>query len=173
MVSDGALNVSGDGSYDATTYGGPNHCADSVQPGVSFPAGYPKADPTDYPWPVDFTNSPPACTYSGTSFSRNSGTIPSGVYCATSSITISGYGISGNVTLIAPTVAISGNNNNLTPYTKNLLIYQTGSAPLSISGNNMEGGWVFAPNAQVTINGNNWTMTGNGPNILVNASLIL
>lgn len=194
MRSDGALNVAGGSgsSYDATTYGGPNHCADNVPPGA-FPAGYPQADPTDYPWPIDFTNSAPACTYSATSYSWTSGSIPAGVYCATTSITVTNSGgpVSGNVTFIAPTISIAGNNNNLTPYSKNLLIYQTGSTPLNITGNNMQGGWIFAPNAQVVITGNNgtssgfveaqdinvtgnnWTMTGNGPNVLVSAALIL
>jgi hypothetical protein len=189
--SNGPLTMVGSnhGTFDDTTYGGPNHCNYTPNSNFTFPTGYPQADPTDYSWPIDYSQSPPACTYSGKTFSFSGGTIPSGTYCATGSITVSGG--SGNVTFVAPSISITGNNVNLTPYSGKLLLYQTGSGTLTVAGNNGDSGWIFAPNATVSMSGNNgsysgfiealnviiagnnWNFTGNGPNIMVSASLIL
>jgi hypothetical protein len=70
---------------------------------------------------------------------------------------------------------------NLTPYANGLLLYQTGTTQLTVNGNTLSGGTIFAPDATVVlngnsgsnsgfvealdlvVNGNNWSFTGTGP----------
>jgi hypothetical protein len=61
-------------------------------------------------------------------------TIPSGVYCTTSQIQVSGGNITGNVTFVTPKFNISGANVTLTPYYQDLLIYATGANNSNWSG---------------------------------------
>jgi type II secretory pathway pseudopilin PulG len=186
VVSNGSLNEAGqNNALGPTSYGGPGSCADSIT-GLhnTFTSG-PTADPTLTPFPIDYRDNPPACTFSGSNFSwtQNNFAIPDGVYCATGSITVTGNNMSGNVTFKANTVSITGNSESFTPYagTNNLFIWQTGPSPMTLTGNTFAtGGTIFAPSADVTINGNsavtafveandvtitgnNFTINGSGP----------
>jgi Flp pilus assembly protein TadG len=187
--SNGAGHQPGNNNtFGDTSYGGPNNCSWSATGANNHYAGGPTPDPKTEPWPIDYSQNPPACTYSATSFTwtKNNSTIPSGVYCATGTIDVKGNQICGNVTFIATTIVFSGNSNNgggctLTPYADGLLAYQTGTSPLDVIGNNISGGTIFAPNARVvmtgnngtgsgyiealdiTVAGNNWNFTGTGP----------
>ncbi|MDQ6834694.1 MAG: hypothetical protein M3016_00725, partial [Actinomycetota bacterium] len=162
----------------AVTYGGPNGCSAQVT-GNQYTSL--TRDPVLEPWPEDYSQNTPACTVSAPSFtfSTNNATIPSGVYCATGNITLSGTNMSGNVTFIAGSFTISASGNRFTPYASNLILYQTGSSTMHLGSLNL-GGTVFAPNATVIIDGNvnisafveadridvqgsNFTMTGTGP----------
>jgi hypothetical protein len=49
------------------------------------------------------------------------GVIPPGVYVTTGKFKLSGKGTTGQVTLIAPEIHISGHSNRLTPYVRNVL----------------------------------------------------
>lgn len=186
VISNGSLNEAGqNNTLGPTSYSGPGGCPDSIT-GLhnTFTSG-PTADPTLTPFPVDYRNNPPACTFSGTNFSwtQNNFAIPDGVYCATGSITVTGNNMSGNVTFIANSVSITGNSESFTPYagTNNLFIWQTGSSTMTLTGNTFgAGGTIFAPTADITIDGNsavtafveaddvaitgnNFTINGSGP----------
>ncbi len=128
--SNGAMHVSGNSNVlGPTSYGGPWNCSVKVDGNRNqFSAGAPSLDRKFEPWPVDYRTNLPACTYRGSNFNFNRGTIPSGVYCATGSITVSGNGVTGNVTFVAPNIQISGNSNNLTAYANGLLAYAVGSS---------------------------------------------
>ena len=161
--SNGALGITGNNNaFGPTTYGGPSSCAGgAVGSNNTFTSG-PSVDHSLEPWPNDYTSNSPPCTYSGTTFSWiGSGiTIPSGVYCASGAITITGNNIGGTVTLKAASFSMIGNNLSLTPYWNGLAIYQTGASALAITGNNLNGGTVFAPNAEIDVTGNNATTSG-------------
>jgi Flp pilus assembly protein TadG len=182
--SNGAFGQNGNNnSYGATTYGGPNGCSYSNTGNNNTFTSGPTVDSNTEPWPEDFSTNPPACTYSAASFTWNTSnlTLPSGVYCATGAMTINGNNITGSVTLIANSLSLNGNNLSLTPYTDGLLIYQKGTGALTVNGNNLVDATIFAPNATVvlngnngagsgyveakdiTVNGNNYTFTGDGP----------
>jgi hypothetical protein len=81
-------------NFGTTTYGGPNNCSLTKNgSGNTFGGGNPTVDPTNQPWPFDYSTltfpSVPACTpgpntFIAASFSwTSSGTIPPGIYCAT------------------------------------------------------------------------------------------
>jgi hypothetical protein len=156
---------SNNSTFGTSTYGGPNGCSFTGNgTGNTFGgASSPTVDTKLEPWPDNYATSPPACTYSGSSFTWNTSgaTIPSGVYCATGQISINGNSLSGNVTFIASSFNLNGNSESFTPYTENLLIYQTGSNALDINGNSYVNlGTVFAPSANVVLNGNSGTVNG-------------
>jgi Flp pilus assembly protein TadG len=186
IISNGSLSDSGNPSsgYGPATYGGPNHCSYTDNGKGSFSSG-PTATTTLNPYPDDFRDHPPTCTFSGASFtwSSNNATIPSGVYCATGAITLSGNHLSGtDVTFIAASIVVSGQNPTYTaPSDTNLLFWVTGTTTLDITSNSITvGGTIFAPTASVvfdgnaggtafieandvTINGNSFDLTGSGP----------
>ena len=149
--SNGAMHVSGNNNVMGnTTYGGPYNCGVKVDGHQNqFAAGTPAVDRKLEPWPVDYRTNLPACTFRGTNFSFNKGTIPSGVYCASGTISVSGNGVTGNVTFIAANIQISGNSNSLTAYANGLLAYAAGStcggddhwSGGSDWGNSFDGGW--------------------------------
>ena len=161
VVSNGTLSETGSSNaLGPTTYGGPNTCSErNTGSGNTFTSG-PTVNSALSPFPIDFRNSPPTCTFSGTSFSwtQSNYAIPDGVYCATGSISVTGSNLSGNVTFIGNSVSITGSSENFTPYpgTNNLFIWQTGSGGLSLTGSGFAyGGTVFAPTAAVSITGSN------------------
>jgi Flp pilus assembly protein TadG len=163
VVSNGHVDFQGNNNtIGPITYGGPNGCSATNTTGNGNSFTSLTRDPSNHTWPLDYSTSFPACTYSGSSFSWSTTgvTIPSGVYCATGNISITGNSVTGNVTFRAASFTLSGNNANLTPYYNNLLIYQTGSSTLNITGNNLNGGHIFAPTATVIISGTNATTTG-------------
>lgn len=166
-VSNGSFfQDSNDSTFATTTYGGPNKCSYVGNGSGNTYAGKstPTSSSTLAPWPDDYATSPPACTYSASSYTfqnDNGATIPAGVYCASGQITIDGNDLSGNVTFIASSFNLNGTGENFTPYTQNLLFYQTGSNALDINGNDFVAiGTVFAPTASVVLNGNGGTVSG-------------
>jgi hypothetical protein len=164
--SNGSLIQNSNSSvYGVSTYGGPNGCSYTSNGNNNTYGGAsgPTPDANLEPWPVDYSSSPPACTYSASSFAWNTSnaTLPSGVYCATGQISINGNNLSGNVTFIASSFNLNGNSENFTPYAQNLLIYQTGSNALDINGNDFVTlGTVFAPSASIVLNGNSGSVSG-------------
>jgi Flp pilus assembly protein TadG len=185
--SNGFMTIPGSSNtLSTTTYGGPNGCTFSNPGGSSNTFGgsaNPTVDSKTEPWPYDYTKDTPACTFSGSSFSWNTdgATIPSGVYCATSQITINASRLSGTVSLIAPKISLSGSFDTLTPYYHGLSMYQTGTNDMQLNGSSETFGTVFAPNAtikltgssgtitgffeglNISISGSSWTLAGNGP----------
>ena len=102
-------------------------------------------------------------------------------------IAVNGNSISGSATMIATALQFNSNSTQIAPYPgeNGLVAYQTGTQPLTINGNGyLDGGTIFAPNApivfnsngagtisgfmeaqDVTINANNLTINGTGPNV--------
>lgn len=164
-ASNAGLSITASGNtLGPTTYGGPNHCGSSVDSGstVNGSTG-PKATSTASPWPEDFSSAyPSACTLTQDTWTwtNSSMAIPSGVYCATTSITIKGSSLTGNVTFIAPALTVSGSSLSFTPYYHGLTYYQIGTTPLQLSGSSINSGAVFVPNAPVIITGSNISATG-------------
>jgi Flp pilus assembly protein TadG len=178
---------SNNGRFGPTTFGGPNRCSATLTGNNDSYSSGPTQDPSLYPYPYDYSKVSLPCTYSGASFSWGSSgtTIPSGVYCATGQISLSGSNMScSSCTFIADSLVLTGNNESFPPYagTGNLSFYETGTTTLALSGNSfLTGGTVFAPNAsvvmsgntgsasgfiealRVTISGNNFSFTGTGP----------
>lgn len=164
-------NGSNNDSFGWVDYGGPNSCSAHDGNGT-FTSGLPVFHKNASGWPWDPRPDLPACTYSAASFNFNMGgmAIPSGVYCATGNITLSGNNMSGNVTFIAASFTLTGNNGSFTPYwglsdcscSTGLFVYQTGSSTLTLGGNGAGGiyGAVFAPNAQIVETANSFTATG-------------
>lgn len=198
--SNGGLAIPGSGNtYGATTYGGPNGCSASISGGGNTFDGSstPTKDTSTQTWPEAWYNSASAvpsgiCDYTGSSFSWSSGgtassyrVLPSGTYCATSSISISAQYVQCNCTFIAPSVAFPGSHLNLTAYYSDLLIDDYGTSDFNIAGSNDTlTGTIYVPNARLGISGSNsslftallegntisisgsgWTLTGNGPSM--------
>jgi Flp pilus assembly protein TadG len=185
IVSNGGFIVSGGDNYaDGATYS--TNCEPDVHhtDTNNFPVGAnPVGDPVQEPWPVSYSTSDFNCDFSASSFNWSGAvTIPSGVYCATSKINLSGgSGPSGNVTLIAPQINISASNTHLTPYANGVLFFGTGPKAVQVSGSG--GDWtglIYGPNGEVQlpgalnyigfvesqtihISGSGVNMTANGP----------
>ena len=114
-------------------------------PAGSACAGSPCREPNDdvyRTWPVWFTPSefgfPNACTYTGVvihispgivtvdgapAFEGADSAVPAGSYCALKSINLDGNGLTGSITAIAPTIAINGDNQTLTPFASGVLLF--------------------------------------------------
>lgn len=188
IISNGNFNVSGGSNYAGyATAGGPSSCAPKISgTGNRFPTNGTPASHTDLiPWPAYFTTSNFTCNFSAANFtfSTSNVTIPSGVYCATNKISVTGGSIKGNVTFIAPNFSISSSNSVFTPYQNGVLWFDTGTQDFSFSGsNNNWTGIIFDPNGtadltgsalssyngmvealNVNLTGSNWAMTGTGP----------
>jgi Flp pilus assembly protein TadG len=197
--SNGGLSIPGsNNTWGPTSYGGPNNCTASISnQGNTFNgSSTPTSDTSTQTWPEAWFNSAPGagvCDYSASSFSwstdgtaSNYKVIPSGTYCATSSISISGKYITCNCTFIAPTVAFPGSYLNLTAYYSDLLIdhYSSGSdfniagsndqltgtiyvpfRRLGISGSNGSLFNVLLEGNTVSISGSGWSLNGNGPSM--------
>ncbi len=184
----------GTNSYGTTTYGGPNNCSESDSGTGNTYGGQstPTRDSTNYPWPEPWPTSAAqiasygiSCTYSGATFSFSTGntTIPSGTYCYTTQIKVTGSSDHCTCTFIAPQVSITGSSENFQPYYQDLLIDNYGATNISLSGSNQSfTGTVFVPNATLTMSGSNnglynmfleglnvsisgsgWLLTGTGP----------
>ena len=185
--SDGTLTFGGAGSQSITgsaSYGGPNNC--SVSPSdPSVAADGVWRDPADVPWPKDYTPVQDICSASypwvhtstsAMTFSGNSTTTLSGVYCAPS-IAFQGSGTyDGNATFIATagTFTMSGNVTfNVAPDSTDLATYLGAGSDLTdltamqrlpagstgtmqINGNSLNAGSFFAPDqgSLVQVNGN-------------------
>jgi hypothetical protein len=166
--SNGLLDIGGENNaLGPTTYGGPNGCpVTEIANGNTFGGSTtPTADANPETWPANFAQTGPACTQNGSSFSwsGNNIVIPSGVYCATSSITLNGNGFScvGGCTFEAPSFTIGGNSWAMTGYGgTSLLLDYTGTGTLTLTGNNFNGQSVFAPAGTVDIVANNAIFSG-------------
>ncbi len=162
-----------DSNYGTTTYGGPNGCGATLNGNNDTfgSSSTPTKDSTNYPWPYDFSSLfPAACQGSGAitgtnfTWNNNDATIPSGIYCATGTISINGNNLScAACTFYAPNFNLNGNNESFSPYSgmHNLVIYQTGTGVMNINGNSyLNGGSIFVPDGEININGNSGTATG-------------
>lgn len=175
-ASNGPLLISGTGNtLGSTTYGGPNSCGETVAGGNTVNGTTGATETTAAAtWPEDFSSAyPSACTETADSFTWTvSGQIPTGVYCATTSIAIKASNMTGKVTFIAPSITITGSNENFTPDYQNLSYYQTGTTTLQLAGSALNSGAVFAPNATVTVTGSSITATGfiEGQTVVIKAN---
>ena len=125
-----------------------DNCVSSVEPGVSaFGNGNP---PDRLPrdvferlnWPVWFTPADfgwfSGCTYKGTTIELTAqhvvitgpdqvidhdGTLPSGIYCATQSFALSGDGVRGAITALAPSISVAARNTDLRPYSGTRVLF--------------------------------------------------
>lgn len=103
--------------------------------------------------------------HTGTTLTISSGT-PSGIYCYSSSITLSESNLTATVTLVAPSITLSGSSLNLTPAYQDLLAYDTntavGNAGLTVSGSSIatHGATVYAPYAAVSLSGAKYSWDG-------------
>jgi Flp pilus assembly protein TadG len=194
VISNGSLSDSTNphSSIGTGTYGGPNGCQYS---GSDPYTSSPTVNPALQAFPDDFRTTTPTCSFTADSFtwSSNNKTIPSGVYCATGTITLSGNHLSGQgVTFIADNFVITSQNMTLSAPTGSggLLFWETGTQTMDIEPNSLSlqnpdgtnggGGTIFAPSAtvqfdgnttgtgfveanDVIVNGNNFSVTGWGP----------
>ena len=158
--SNGLLTVSSNSTarFGATTYGQGSSCLD-VSDSSTFASGPTPAAPTTG-WPADYRSDYPSICPTvqsvALSWTGQSSVTLNGVYCTTKAITITGNsGVTGSATLIGSSVTISGNSSfQVTPYTKGLLVYQTGSGTCSVQGDSSaEMGTIFAPNATIDFSG--------------------
>jgi Flp pilus assembly protein TadG len=163
ITSNGKFTQKGKGNFGGTTYGGPSGCSSSVDKGT-FASG-PTALASLSPWPFDYSLPAlkPACTQSAPTFSFTTSNNTNAVYCATGNISISDGVSLPNATLIAGSFNINGNNIMVgSASTGNgLSIYQTGTSTLDINGNGINVNTIFAPQAEVLIDGNSSTNTLN------------
>ena len=93
---------------------------------------------------MQFDPTDDVCAQSGaheseTGFAWTKDNLPDpGIYCSTSSITLSGNNLTVDVTLVAPDITLSGSNITLTPFYEGLAVLDTAlpsGRPLSILGN--------------------------------------
>jgi Flp pilus assembly protein TadG len=202
--SNGALTIPGsNNSLGTTTYGGPNNCTfSSSGSGNTYGgAASPTRDATNYDWPEPWPTSAAeiatygiTCNFSASSYSwGNNVTIPSATYCATTQISIPGSSVTGNVTLIAPKIQLSGSSIHLWPYSSDLLMDHYGNTDFNIAGSTQNfTGTVFVPNARLgisgssgslfnvflegdhfSISGSNWSLTGTGPSMGYSGSQLI
>ncbi len=166
----GGLTIEGNATpstLDAAAYGGPNDCSDTVTDQTTFSSGPTFSGSGFTSWPKNYSSVyPSACTYTASSISFSNisnASEPSGVYCATGTVTISNdHNVSGNITLIANSIQMSGNSGlSLTPYYKGLGIYQTGSGVCQLEGISLMNGTAFVPNGSISITNSN-VSGGNG-----------
>jgi hypothetical protein len=135
-----------------------NNCVSSVEPDIE--AAFGNGDPPDrlpqdvfttLDWPVWFS---PAhlgwfsyCTFQGATIEitanevvvtgpdatvPHDGTVPSGTYCATESFVLSGDGVRGSLTALAPSIIVSADSTTLRPYSgTNVLFFATPDGDLN------------------------------------------
>jgi Flp pilus assembly protein TadG len=174
LVSNGSVHIHGNNE----TFAELDWRKDTAFPGCTAPdiSGAPApvftngvqsyTTPRDYP--VTFNAATIPCTYNAASFNFT-GSMPAGVYCATGSVSFSGNGGSGNITVIARCIDFGGNSWSLTAYYPQLLLYATGTPAqcaanhdLSIDfhgndtsiGNGATNTTLYAPNGGVSLTGN-------------------
>lgn len=198
LESNGAVNLSGNNDSDqAVMYGvnGTNSCrfnpnGNNMSNAAIIQNQAPAPFPVDYganlpPCNPPISQTPPNLSWIGNGGGSAAIRIPAGVYCAVGTgdpnnpstwngtITISKENLlTTNVTFIGGSFSFSGNSGGpLTPYDPSnpILIYQTGSSPLTIDGNEfLAGGAIEAKNANCTINGN----SNNGTTILTYSGIV-
>jgi hypothetical protein len=126
-----------------------NNCPSSVEPHIvsGFGGGQPPDRlPRDVfetlPWPAWFTPAElgwfSSCTYGATTIEvtahevittgpdrviAHDGTVPSGTYCATESFVLTGEGVRGAMTVLAPTIVVSADDTQLWPYSGTKVLF--------------------------------------------------
>jgi hypothetical protein len=118
-------------------------------------------------WPETFNQSTvcSGATHTGTSITISSGT-PSGIYCYTGSITLSESNLTAKVTLVAPSITLSGSSLDLTPAYQDLLAYDTnttlGNSGLVVSGSSIttHGATLYGPYAAINLSGAKYAWDG-------------
>lgn len=119
-----------------------NNCPSSVEPDIYSQFGdapplnrLPRDVFDTLTWPAWFTPADfgwlSGCTYTGRTITitsqrvvisqprrviRHSGVIPSGTYCATQSVTLTGDGLSGAITALAPSITVDAPHSTFRPY---------------------------------------------------------
>ena len=86
-----------------------------------------------------------------------------GVYFTTGTLTLSGSGVTGNVTLIGDEVKISGSDTTLTAFSNGVVLYGTGTSnqAVKVSGSDETfTGIIYAPNGGIDISGSNEAVAG-------------
>lgn len=89
----------------------------------------------------------------------HSGLIPSGTYCATESFTVTGDGLQGRLTALAPNITAGGNNNTFSPYSgANVLFFAVPNSDFNPDndGSLASGGEPYcqpSPGADLALNG--------------------
>lgn len=184
VESNGGVSLSGsNNSLTAVMDGvnGTNSCTFNANGNNVSLGGTPMQNATATAFPLDYTNHLPACTFppqGNWSWVGNGSQvqIPDGVYCAigtgnandpstwNGNITIASNNLQpAKATFIGGSFSFSGNSGGtFSPYDASnpVLIYQTGSADLTINGNQfLSGGVIEAKSANCVINGN----SNNGP----------
>ncbi len=152
--SNGGLKISGSRNTVSGTLTYRTGCNASVK-GLTATATGLQADPLAHLTPAHFP-----CTFTRSGSWTLSGNLAPGVYCATGTITVSGSGVSGDVTLVANRIEISGSNVNLTPNRLGVVAWATGSGDaVKVSGSRASlGGIVYAPNGRTELSGANLTL---------------
>lgn len=123
--------------------------------GLTATAAGLQADPLAHLTPAHFP-----CTFSRSGSWDLRGQLDPGVYCATGTIKLSGSNVSGDVTLVADRIEISGSYVNLTPNRLGVVAWATGTGDaVKVSGSNSTiGGIVYAPNGKAAISGSGHTL---------------
>ena len=103
--------------------------------------------------------------HTGTSISITSGT-PSGVYCYTSSISLTASNLTATVTFVAPSISITGSGLTLKPAYQDLLVYGTsttlGNTGVTLTGSNVTTmhGTVYDPYGKLSLTGSSSSFDG-------------
>jgi hypothetical protein len=158
--SNGNFEVNGmniTGGYASS--GGPNDCEPTLDGDHIDFDGRPEPvrDPSLLDWPAYFETDEFPCTYSAEEFKFNDHNvdIPSGVYCASKLFEMNANHVKGQITVLAPEIKADGNNQQLSPYLKDVLFFATGSKEMVLNGNSYNwSGIIFHPGGRVKINGN-------------------
>ena len=115
-------------------------------------------------WPAAFDEADFVCTHRAKKFSfgkkgKNGKTIPDGVYCADESFTVTSSKVKARITVVAPKIEVKGSKHDLTPYSREVLFYATGTEPMKLSGSEYQwAGIIFHPNGRVEIRGDEFSM---------------
>jgi Flp pilus assembly protein TadG len=187
--SNGGIIASGHGNtYASGSYSGPASCWQDNSGGSNTFGGStsPTIDPTNYPWPEDYTSdfstpfssgADPNCTFIGTDLNlqnQSGQTLVSGTYCY-QTIEFNSSNLTCTCTFVASSsIQFNQGPDNFIPYYKDLQFYDMDSNNVNINSNGtsfLTGGTVFIPNSsQVTINAPSGTVSGfiEGQSVIVN-----
>jgi subtilisin family serine protease len=152
--SNGGLKISGSKNTvsGALTYR--TGCRADVK-GLTATATGLQADPLAHLTPAHFP-----CTFSRSGSWDLKGPLAPGVYCATGTIKLSASKVSGDVTLVANRVEISGSDVNLTPNRLGVVAWASGTGDaIKVSGSKSTfAGIAYAPNGKAEFSGSNSTL---------------
>jgi subtilisin family serine protease len=155
--SNGGLKFSGSKNTVSGTLTYRTGCRASVK-GLTATATGLQTDPLAHLTPAHFP-----CTFSRSGswdLKASGGQLAPGVYCATGTIKLSASKVSGDVTLVANRIEISGSDVDLTPNRLGVLAWATGTGDaVKVSGSKSTfGGIVYAPNGKAEFSGSDLTL---------------